>query len=58
MRGAAVCPRCDLCGAEIAPGERYYELPDGWTVCGGSDCLEDWAALYRRRRLALEEDEI
>lgn len=57
MKDLPAGPCCDLCGTEIAPGEQYYELPDGWTICEGSDCLEDWAAVYRRRRLAFEEDE-
>lgn len=39
--------RCDLCGAPIEAGERYYEL-DGLCVCAESDCLLDWAAPCER----------
>ncbi len=43
---------CSCCGLPIGEGERYYELPDGLTVCAESDCLEDWAGPYLRRRPA------
>ena len=41
---------CDNCGLPIGEGESYYELPDGLTICADSDCLEDWAGPYLRRR--------
>lgn len=41
---------CDNCGLPIGEGESYYELPDGLRICAESDCLEDWAAPYLRRR--------
>ena len=48
---------CDLCGAPIEPGERYYLL-EGLRVCAESDCLVDWAAPYAQRAEEDEEDEI
>ncbi len=50
-----LAPRCNCCGEPIEAGERYYELPDGYTVCADSDCLTDWAAPYRRTRQQPEE---
>lgn len=41
---------CDNCGLPIGEGESYYELPDGLKICAESDCLEDWAGPYLRRR--------
>lgn len=49
--------RCDCCGAPLGDGEAWYELPDGFDICAESDCLQDWAAAYFRRRTALEEEE-
>ena len=49
MKKNAPGPVCDCCGEAIEAGEDYYELPDGWLACAGGDCLEDWAAPYRRR---------
>ncbi len=37
---------CDICGEPLAEGHGY-ELPDGLRVCLCSDCLTDWAELYR-----------
>ena len=49
---------CDNCGFPIEPGEDYYELPDGYCICTGSDCLREWAAPCRRRLPAcLDEEE-
>lgn len=39
---------CDICDEEIEAGQPYYEMPDGLTVCCDSDCLEEWAAEYKR----------
>lgn len=47
---------CDNCGFPISPGERYYELPDGYRVCYESDCLREWA-LHYRRSLPMTPDE-
>ena len=49
-------PCCDCCGEPIGTGERYYELPDGYTVCADGDCLSEWAAPYRRNRQCFEEE--
>lgn len=37
---------CDICGEEIEPGEKRYNMPDGFTVCDDIDCLEKWAENY------------
>ena len=40
---------CDICKEDIYPGEKYYEMPDGLTVCDFDfDCLQAWAKDYRR----------
>lgn len=42
---------CDVCGEVIEPGQVYFNMPDGVTVCDDSDCLEVWAEIYKTRRL-------
>lgn len=37
---------CELCGAEIIPGDDCYRMPDGAVICGEFDCLEEWARDY------------
>ena len=37
---------CDVCGARIDPGDVYYTMPDGMTVCAESDCTEAWLEDY------------
>ena len=39
---------CDICGEAIYTDETRYEMPDGKTVCGSGDCLEEWASEYER----------
>lgn len=49
--------RCEVCGAEIYPDERYYEL-DGLVNC--SDCAHDWMgqqAKYATADQCFGEDE-
>ncbi|MCR5664250.1 MAG: hypothetical protein K6G17_05125 [Oscillospiraceae bacterium] len=50
-------PRCELCGTALAAGDAYFELPDGFRVCGEGDCLRQWAGAYRRLVQTEEEED-
>lgn len=38
---------CDICENKIFPDEPHYELPDGFTVCEDSDCVNAWLSRYK-----------
>lgn len=41
-----IAARCDLCGEPILLDDKYYELPDGTTLCTDADCLDQWLESY------------
>lgn len=57
MRALRRTLRCALCGEPIEAGGRWYDMPDGLSLCAESDCLEEWAAAYLRLRPAFDEEE-